>query len=394
MSRKHGKSQLRCTQAQCELAALPGTGWRPDFFVGTQRPEEHRVSVMVCTLVFGPWVSVGSQAPCPESQGKDLLFQTSSFCGEAHAVRGPALGGFRICKRLPALHAACPPFLNRKAQGPRVAGRSLLCGSLESPSPEGPAGVRLQPGQAGVAGPSRSSLSLSPWGSLCLSPAPPLAGAWGLGQLVQGPEGREQGTLLRPLPKPPAFARRSRLTFDPFSNSRALLPPFTNSHHFLHDISTMAADFASGLDLLLLLPPGTTPSCCSPLSLPRALEPGWSLESCSSTEFGCLSFHVHCTKRFPFPAHLLASLQGCGPPPPPPPHTQQPLRGGNWAAMAGLCPSKPVGSCDHSHRLELTPSKAVNFVPPQPGSAQHSGCFCARRQSLRCLEPLPVRTGL
>lgn len=123
MSRKHGKSQLRCTQAQCELAALPGTGWRPDFFVGTQRPEERWVSVMACTLVFGPWVTVGSQAPCPESQGKDSLFQTSSVCGEASAVRGPALGGFRICKRLPALHAACPG-LPRVAGGPSCAALS------------------------------------------------------------------------------------------------------------------------------------------------------------------------------------------------------------------------------------------------------------------------------
>lgn len=65
----------------------------------------------------------------------------------------------------------------------------------------------------------------------------------------------------------------------------------TNSYHFLHDLSTMAAAFASGLDLLLLPAQGPPPAACPPLCLPQAQESDCGLELCSLTQLSSLSFH-------------------------------------------------------------------------------------------------------
>lgn len=276
-------------------------------------------------MVFGAWES-GTHAPAQRPA--------------LRAVTGP-LGGGRVWKG--CLHLCCRsglPELESPGPGPCGGRRSLLCWLLlqrglarprepllrpESPGPEGPVGLRLRRGQAArrrAGQVSRRKAARAPFhchpgagsasSSLCLSPTPfpgpeeacpgPLSGAW-------------RALCSTPSPQPPAFAGRSRLTFDPFLNSRALLllPPFTNSHHFLHDISTMAADFASGLDLLLLLPPGTTPSCCSPLSLPQAPEPDVARRSAHS-EPGCLSFHpTELSLSCCLPASLQALTRSCRP---------------------------------------------------------------------------------
>lgn len=116
MSREHGNPSSGCTQAPCEPAALPGTGWRPDLFVGPQRPQDtglcgvHRSSGPRSLVPGGLWDPCA--LPAQRAEGSIAFPDQFAVCGEAPRCHRPRAVGFGVWERLPASPRCRPAFLN------------------------------------------------------------------------------------------------------------------------------------------------------------------------------------------------------------------------------------------------------------------------------------------